>query len=97
MRACRGGDTFNLTEFGLSESGLHRLIHLHIWSPSCWNYMGRNRKCDFAGGSVSLGAGFEVWKDVSLLFLSLTLVVNQDMSSQLFLCSAAMDSNPLNP
>lgn len=34
MRACRGGDTFNLSEFGLSENGLHRLIHLNIWSPA---------------------------------------------------------------
>lgn len=34
MRTCRGGDIFNLTEFGLSESGLYRLIHLNIWSPA---------------------------------------------------------------
>lgn len=53
-------------------------------------------------GGVSLGAGFELSKDLNHpVFCLCRLLVAQDVSSQLFLhpglCSIIMDSDPLKP
>lgn len=45
----------------LNENGHHRLIDLSAWSPGVALFE-RLRRCGLVGGSLSLGAGFEVSK-----------------------------------
>jgi hypothetical protein len=68
------------------------------WSLVGGTVLGRIRRCGFVGRSLSLGISFEVSKDHTIPRVPLCLMVlDQDVSSLLFLPSAIMDSNTLKP
>lgn len=64
--------------------------------PGWWNYLGRTRGCGLVGGGVSLGAGFEISKDLhhSQYTSFYFLFVDQDMNSQLLVRHHAFLSAP---
>jgi hypothetical protein len=63
-----------------------------------WSYLGRIRGCGLVGGDVSLGASFEVSKDLfhpQCVFLCL-VVVDQEVNSQVVLHFAIMDCETIS-
>lgn len=59
----RGTAADGMSLWCLNENDHHRLIDLSAWSPGVALF-GRLRRCGLVGGSLSLGAGFEVSKSL---------------------------------
>ena len=71
----------------------HRYAYLIL---SWWNCLGMIRRCDLVGGSMWLGVGFEVSKDLHHFQCALCLLLaSQEVCWELFICSALVNSNTL--